>query len=265
MSSKHPSLSALWPVLSGHNTKFGSLKGWLVVIFLHTGNSFIRSTDDFGELPVILGGTEDITQSNKNAVRHRIESYFHLKATDAVVLVPLIGTFDDKVFVPFDETLYSELRVMMQKHEYAMGLMPTKIFLSHKGADKDLIRNYKRTLSEFKFDPWLDEDAMSAGTELERGIRQGFRDSCAAVFFVTPNFKDENFLASEVDYAIAEKRSKGEKFAIITLVFAKDGQRGTVPELLRRYVWKEPSSDLEALREIIRSLPITVGDVYWRQ
>jgi hypothetical protein len=79
--------------------------------------------------------------------------------------------------------------------------------------------------------------------------------SCAAVFFITPDFKDEAFLASEVDYAIAEKRQKRDEFSIITLQFVVDGTAGVIPDLLRRFVWKTPKSDLEALREIVRALP----------
>jgi hypothetical protein len=57
--------------------------------------------------------------------------------------------------------------------------------------------------------------------------------NCAAVFFVTQEFKDENFLATEVDYAIKEKRAKADRFAIITLVFGNGAGKGTVPDLLR--------------------------------
>ena len=60
---------------------------------------------------------------------------------------------------------------------------------------------------------------MDAGSELERAILQGFKDSCAAVFFVTPSFQDEAYLATEVNYAIQEKREKGDRFSIVTLVF----------------------------------------------
>lgn len=150
------------------------------------------------------------------------------------------------------------------EHEFAIGITPMKIFLSHKGADKPSVREFKKTLELLGFDPWLDEDAMQAGTELERALLSGFSDSCAAVFFVTPNFVDENYLATEVDYAIQEKRKKGDKFAIVTLVFSKEGAKGTVPGLLHRYVWKEPSSDLEALSEITKALPVQVGPVYWK-
>lgn len=85
------------------------------------------------------------------------------------------------------------------------------------------------------------------------------------MFFITPNFVDENYLATEINYAIAEKRKKKDRFSIITLVFAQDGRKSTVPDLLQQFVWKEPDSDLEALREIIKALPVNVGDVYWKR
>ena len=139
-----------------------------------------------------------------------------------------------------------------------------KIFLSHKGVDKPVIREYFRVLKTLGFDPWLDEDAMVAGTPLERGILDGFDQSCAAVFFVTPNFQDENFLATEVNYAVAQKRKKGDRFSIITIVFSEKKQKGKVPKLLEQYVWKEPQSHLEALDEILRALPLVPGEPGWK-
>src|SRR5262249_23753400 len=138
------------------------------------------------------------------------------------------------------------------------------IFLSHKGADKPLVRDYWQLLKNMGFDPWLDEDAMVAGTELERGILQGFEKSCAAVFFITPNFRDEGYLATEVDYAIEQKRKKGDRFQIIAIVFSEKKQKGNVPPLLKRFVWKEPSSYLEGLGEVLRALPIVLGPPEWR-
>lgn len=143
--------------------------------------------------------------------------------------------------------------------------MSSKIFLSHKGSDKHLVRPYFSTLKLLGFDPWLDEDALTAGAELERGLLRGFADSCAAVFFVTPAFKDESYLAAEIDYAIAQKCDRPERFQIITLVYPDDsGARGVVPDLLKRYVWKEPSDHLDGLQAVIRALPVSVGPVVWR-
>jgi hypothetical protein len=140
-----------------------------------------------------------------------------------------------------------------------------KVFLSHKGVDKERVIDFKKTLELLGYAPWLDEDAMPAGTTLERGILKGMQDSYAVVFFLTPSFKDEGYLESEVNDAVQEKRKKGDKFAIIALQFVdKDGNVGEIPELLKHYVWKKPKTDLEALREIVRALPIATAVVDWR-
>ncbi|MDA1667712.1 toll/interleukin-1 receptor domain-containing protein [Bacillus cereus] len=142
---------------------------------------------------------------------------------------------------------------------------PMKIFLSHKGADKKIVREYHKLLLELGFESWLDEDAMVAGTSLDRALLQGFEESCAVVFFITPNYVDDGYLAMEIDYAIEEKRSKGEKFSIITLMLPdKSGQRGEIPRLLKRFVWKEPENSLEAFKEIIKALPIKLGNQMWK-
>jgi hypothetical protein len=140
----------------------------------------------------------------------------------------------------------------------------SKIFLSHSGKDKPLVRRFAETLCLLGFEPWLDEVQMVAGTSLHRGLHKGFKESCAAVFFVTGAFEDERYLAREVDYALEEATQRPQTFKIITLVFTTEPGRGVVPELLRPYIWKEPADELEALREIIRALPICTGRVDWR-
>jgi len=140
-----------------------------------------------------------------------------------------------------------------------------KVFLSHKGVDKETVNDFKKTLELLGYAPWLDEDAMPAGTTLERGLLKGMQDSCGVVFFITPSFKDEGYLETEVNYAIQEKRTKGDKFAIVALQFVGvGGALGAIPELLKTYVWKKPKTPLEALREIVRALPVVPGMVDWR-
>ena len=140
-----------------------------------------------------------------------------------------------------------------------------KIFLSHKGSDKEKVVDIKDTLELLGYNPWLDDDAMPAGTSVDRGILEGMKTSCAVVFFVTSSFEDEGYLRTEVDHAVREKREKGDRFAIITLVLPDSGgDRAHVPDLLKPYVWKTPRTDLEALREIIRALPVEPGVVAWR-
>ena len=140
-----------------------------------------------------------------------------------------------------------------------------KVFLSHKGADKELVIDFKETLKILGYDPWLDKDAMPAGASVERELLQGMQDSCGVVFFITPSFKDEGFLETEVNYAIREKREKGDKFTIVTLRFVgADGNTSEIPELLKPYVWKQPKTRLEALREIVRALPVAPVSIDWR-
>ena len=140
-----------------------------------------------------------------------------------------------------------------------------RVFLSHKGANKNLVSDFKETLELLGYEPWLDEDDMPAGTRLERGLQQGMRDSCGVVFFITPEFRDEGYLATEIDYAIMEERRKEERFAIVTLQFVgDDGSDPPIPELLQPFIWKTPTTDLEALREIVRALPVVPGAVDWK-
>lgn len=137
-----------------------------------------------------------------------------------------------------------------------------RIFLSHKTVDKPLVETYFKALEKIGYYPWMDEPEMPAGTNLERALLAGFQTSCAAVFFVTENFKDEKFLSTEIDYAVREKREKGNRFAIVTLLL---GKKVKVPPLLANYVYKNVTNDLEGFYEIVRALPIEVGPLRWKK
>lgn len=150
--------------------------------------------------------------------------------------------------------------------EVEMTMSDSKgVFLSHRGVDKQMVIDFKETLTALGFAPWLDDDAMPAGTPLERGLLEGMQKSCAVVFFITPSFEDKGYLETEINYAIQEKWQKGDKFAIITLQFVDEhGKVAEIPPLLRPYVWKKPKSTLAAVREIVRALPVVPGTVDWR-
>jgi hypothetical protein len=253
VATRYPDSQNHWPIISGHNVKVGQYQDYVVIFFKHTANPVMKSSSGIGNIPPSIIGVDTINQYNIKAVRERLQKFFGATPSDCVLLVRQDMS-----------NLQSELGATLQRHEYSLGLTPMRVFLSHKGVDKPKVREFKETLELLGFDPWLDEDAMYAGVELERAIAQGFKDSCAAVFFVTPNYRDEQYLATEVNYAIAEKRKKGEKFSIVTLVYEANGAKGQVPDLLAPYVWKEPRNDLEAIRELIRALPVKLGDVYWR-
>ncbi len=137
----------------------------------------------------------------------------------------------------------------------------TRIFLSHKTVDKPVVFRYYHALRELGYAPWLDEPEMPAGTNFEREIFRGFEESCAAVFFITENFKDEKYLAAEVDYAVMQKRKKGKKFSIITLRYPG---ASPVPDLLTPFVFKDVENDLDGFHQILRALPIELGPIRWK-
>lgn len=253
VKEKYPQLSASWPIVSGYNIRGGFYGDYSIGIFEHTGN-LMMVTGGFAQFDQYNTGVACINPSNIDAVREKICSSFRLSDKDySVVIIKKDGT-----------NLNSELLKLLERHEYVMGVKKMKIFLSHKTVNKPFVRKYKEFLDTLGFDVWLDDDAMPAGTTVHRGIFQGFKDACAVVFFVTPDYVDKNFLEMEIDLAIEEKINKGDKFAIITLVFEDNGKKGEVPGVLKRYVWKEPKNDLEAIQEIVRALPIKLGEPRYR-
>jgi hypothetical protein len=141
----------------------------------------------------------------------------------------------------------------------------SRIFLSHRGANKPLVDRFHHVLKELGFDPWLDREDIVAGDALHRELLAGMQASCAAVFFITPEFRDETYLAYEINLAMAEQTARSDRFRIISLALADTtGARGRVPLILQSLVYMKPDSELEALREILRALPIVVGQSTWR-
>lgn len=261
VARKHSTVGG-WPVVSGCNivqARFGTA---FIIHVIHTGHRGMYTESTLESLSRDQVGVDVVTGQNRASVLARMEIHFRPQPKDMLLLFESALDAAGRYSITLAD-LDAQLEAALVQHEHAMGMRPMKIFLSHKGADKPRIRGYHESLKLLGFESWLDEDAMTAGTNLQRGILQGMAESCAAVFFVTPSYVDDGFLATEIDYAIEEKRKKGDRFAIITLVFEHDGRRGSVPDLLRRYVWREPSDDLEGLREIIKALPVKLGPVRW--
>lgn len=138
----------------------------------------------------------------------------------------------------------------------------TRIFLSHKSEDKELVRRYHKVLAELGYKPWLDESDMPAGTHLDRGLFAGIDESCAIVFFLTENFRDENILAEEIEYSIQRERERKRRFSIITLRFSDNV---VVPTLLKTRIWINVQYELGGLYEIVRALPVELGPVRWKE
>lgn len=251
VQAKRSEYLSVWPLIHGYVLVIYTFNDWVILSLKNNSPNFFN-TSGGSVLPQAIIGFSEITSQNINIVRENIKKYAGIDRSGGVIIFNNDGR---------DVNFAEELNLLLKQHDMLFGLRPMKIFLSHKSEDKvSIVRDYKQTLQLLGFDPWIDEDALVAGTKLERGILQGFRDSCAVVFFITENFKDEDFLATEIDYALNRTR-EDKNFAIITIVF---GGNLKVPELLRPYVWKNVDSQLKGLREILKALPISVGPVYMK-
>jgi hypothetical protein len=191
---------------------------------------------------------------------------YHLKADwiqGRAVVEPEVVERPHQVFDRVQMETHIILRIL---REEVVLKQQSRVFLSHKSANKKMVREFYEILLELGFQPWLDEEEMVLGANLHRELDAGMRSSCAAVFFITPEFVDEKFLEYEIDLAMREKTARASRFSIITLSFTNSsGQRGVVPQVLRTFIYGEPKCELDALRSILRALPLRVGTVEWRE
>lgn len=262
VQNKYPDKVLIWPLINGFNIRIGSLLGkYQVLIYKNTGSSGFKISDGVGELSKEIFNNcfyPDGSLDFKNAISV-VEQLFDVKEKDAVFIAEVVMN-GDQGFIKGGSYIDEQINMILKKHEMALNMIPLQIFLSHKTIDKPKVREFHKILMTLGFAPWLDEDKMSAGVELERALIKGMKDSCAAVFFITPSYKDDSYLSAEINYAIAEKR-KRPNFSIVALVYEEAGRKGVVPDLLTPYVWKEPKNDLEAMRYLLDALPVKVGSI----
>ncbi len=249
VEKNHQSYLRNWPLLSSSiSVQVGGYAGTDIFIFKHVGRTHqIFHEKGIGDdINKSVVKVDKITNENKQEVRYLIEQYLDLDDKDGVLFL--------SVDIPFQEECY----LLMKKHEKVMGIKPNKIFLSHKSANKDFVRNVNTSLKSIGYSTWFDEESMNAGANLNRAIMKGFAESCSVVFFITPEFKDEKHIGNEIDHAVDEKLNRPEEFEIITIVVGDC----PVPKILSKYVWKNVNTEIEALTEIVKALPIKVREIY---
>jgi hypothetical protein len=154
----------------------------------------------------------------------------------------------------------AELR--RQQKELARVMQPQRIFLSHKSADKPFVEQVADALRELGFDPWFDQVNVVASDEVLRKLSAGIRESCATVFFVSERFLDDGYIRFEVSYA-REAFTHNPAYKLIPL--ALPGPAPEIPELLRDLGTKYVKNELDAVRAILKALPIRVGTVRWKE
>jgi hypothetical protein len=131
----------------------------------------------------------------------------------------------------------------------------SRIFLSHKGANKPLIGKVDQTLRLLGLKTWFDRDDLAAGDTLVRGVDNAFAECSAAVFFLSGQFADAGVIQREIDRAIHEQAMRADGFKVIPIVLAQHGgSDDLVPKPLQTLVWKTVD-DIDILPTILRALP----------
>jgi len=131
----------------------------------------------------------------------------------------------------------------------------SRIFLSHKGANKPLIEKVDQALRLLGLKTWFDRDDLTAGDSLLRGVDNAFAECSAAVFFLSGQFADNGVIQREVDRAIHEQAMRANGFRVIPIVLAQHGgSDDRVPNPLKTLVWKTVD-DIDIVPTILKALP----------
>lgn len=251
INKEYPNHIKRWPIINGiSNSKTFDL-GNDHIVFLYKNSPFSTVvTSSGGSLAPSDIGFNEITSRNISIIREYFHKNYHVNN-------------DDGLFILCKDlsNLSNEIEENLKNHKKYLGLLPMKIFLSHKSKDKSNVREFKNILQKLGFSPWLDEEELKAGDKLNRSLLKGMQESCAAIFFITDNYEDTQYLSDEIDYA-KNRAMEDPNFKIITLVF--NNANHNIPQLLRHYVWKNVNSDLSALGHIIDALPLQVGEIRYK-
>ena len=140
-----------------------------------------------------------------------------------------------------------------QKRRYAME--NSRIFLSHKGANKPLIEKVDQALRLLGLKTWFDRDDLAAGDALVRGVDNAFAQCSAAVFFLSGQFADAGVIQREIDRALHEQAMRTDGFKVIPIVLSQHGGSDErVPEPMKTLVWKTVD-DIDIVPTILKALP----------
>jgi hypothetical protein len=118
----HPTFTAAWPVLSGHNRIVGTIGDDIVLILIHTGVSTMTSTRGLGKIDPTIAGGASISDDTRELIRANLARHFRLTPSDGVIFVT-------QTQVGGGGVARRELQQLLMKHEIVMGLAPVKIFL----------------------------------------------------------------------------------------------------------------------------------------
>lgn len=169
------------------------------------------------------------------------------------------GTYDDTSKAKKEAAGLAIAQLMIawaQKRRHAME--NSRIFLSHKGANKPLIDKVDQALRLLGLKTWFDRDDLVAGDPLVRGVDNAFAECSAAVFFLSSEFADEGVINREIERAIHERAMRAGGFGVIPIVLAQHGGSDEkVPAPFRTLAWKTVD-DIDIVPTILKALPESV-------
>lgn len=207
----------------------------------------------------VLGPVEDFVDISE--VRTTKEMFQAMQFTEgfgAAGIFPA-GTYDDTSKAKKEAAGFAVAQLMItwaQKRKHAME--NSRIFLSHKGANKPLIDKVDQALRLLGLKTWFDRDDLAAGDPLVRGVDSAFAECSAAVFFLSGQFADAGVIQREIDRAIHEQAMRADGFRVIPIVLAQHGgSDDRVPAPLNTLVWKTVD-DVDIVPTILKALPESV-------
>ena len=204
----------------------------------------------------VLGSVEDFVDISE--VRTTKEMFQAMQFTEgfgAAGIFPA-GLYDDTSKAKKEAAGLAVAQLVItwaQKRRHVME--NSRIFLSHKGANKPLIDKVDQALRLLGLKTWFDRDDLAAGDPLVRGVDNAFAECAAAVFFLSGQFADAGVIKREIDRAIHEQAMRADGFRIIPIVLAQHGgSDNIVPAPLKTLVWKTVD-DIEIVPTILKGLP----------
>lgn len=99
-----------------------------------------------------------------------------------------------------------------------MSTQPISVFLSHHSADKPAIRQLATALTRRGLLPWLDEDRLSLGVDIDQQLTQAIRAGVVTVVLLTPDSLASGWVDQELRLAMElEARSDPPRRCILPL------------------------------------------------
>ncbi len=207
----------------------------------------------------VLGPLKDFVDiSELRSTKEMFQALQFTEGFSAAGIFPA-GTYDDSAKSQKEAAGLAVAQLMIawaQKRRHAME--NSRIFLSHKGANKPLIDKVDQALRLVGLKTWFDRDDLTAGDALVRGVDNAFAECSAAIFFLSGQFTDAGVIQREIDRAIHEQAMRPDGFRIIPIVLAQHGgSDDRVPAPLKMLVWKTVD-DIDVVPTILKALPDSV-------